>query len=141
MGITLSSKNLSVDMGYGGFLSFRERVAMLASDEFGQHYSTLRSSSFLFGEQRESFFNNFDNKTNEMLAENKVAIEVVDFVLQSDCEGKIKCKQAIMIYEKIKDYDDNIAYGYAGRSDCATFASIKAIFKDCVDNGGKIKWH
>jgi hypothetical protein len=44
------------------------------------------------------------------------------------------------IYEVIKDYDDNVLYGYAGRPDCAKFKDFKKIVKDCVDNKCSMTW-
>lgn len=128
-------------MGYGGFKRFRERVAMVTSEEFGDHYATLGTGLFLPDSERETFFKRFDTKTLKLIEKEIVKPEIVDFCLQSDCEGKVKRKQAKVIYEAIKDYSDNIAYGYFGRSDCATFDSIKAIFADSAENGGKVTWH
>lgn len=140
MGVTLRSKNLSVDMGYGGFGRFREKVAYLASHQFGEHYSTIDEGSWLLDDERKKFFEDFDRKTVELFESGVVSLEVIDFCLQPDCEGKMKRKQVKVIYEVIKHYDDNLAYGYVGRSDCATFASIKAVFEDSAKNGGKVKW-
>lgn len=140
LGITLSSKNLSVDMGYGGFGRFRSKVALLSGDEFGKHYDESDEGMFLFGKARDDFFEKYNAKTVELVEANKITLEMANFFYQPDCEGKINRKQAKQIYEKIKEYDDNVVYGYAGRPDCAMFSDIKAIFKDCVENGGKIKW-
>lgn len=47
------------------------------------------------------------------------------------------CKEILKV---IGDYDDNICYGYAGRSDCAMFRDFKAILQDCVDNKCDMVW-
>ena len=52
-------------------------------------------------------------------------MKIVDFCLQSDCEGSIRygaCKELLKV---IGNYDDNICYGYAGREDCAMFRDFK----------------
>jgi hypothetical protein len=44
------------------------------------------------------------------------------------------------IWEIIKDYNDDICYGYAGRSDCAKFSDFKDIVKDCIDKCVEMEW-
>lgn len=140
MGVTIESKNFSADMGFGGFNRFRNKVATLSSLEFGKHYAELDNTMFLIGDERETFFKEYDAKTKELIKSNIITVEIANFCYQSDCEGSIDQNQAKQIYEKIKDYDDDICYGYAGRPDCAMFSDLKDIFKDCADNGDKIDW-
>lgn len=141
MGITIESKNFSADMGYGGFKRFREKVAELCNSKFSKHYLKSNEGMFLFGdEERESFFEKYNAQTKNLIENGIITVEIANFCYQSDCEGSIVQDQAEQIYEKIKDYDDNICYGYSGRSDCAMFSDLKNIFKDCVDNGGTIEW-
>ena len=44
------------------------------------------------------------------------------------------------LYEIIKDYDDNVLYGYSGKKDCAKFADFKAIVKNGIDSGDGFIW-
>ncbi|WP_279146690.1 MULTISPECIES: hypothetical protein [Clostridium] len=76
-----------------------------------------------------------------MIEQNIITAEIADFCYQPDCGGTINQDQAKQIYEKIKDYDDNICYGYIGRSDCVMFIDLKNIFKDCAENGGIVEWY
>lgn len=140
MGVTIESKNFSADMGYGGFNRFRTKVAQLSHIEFGKHYAELENTMFLFGTEREEYFKKYDAKTKNLIKTNIVTVEIANFCYQSDCEGDIDQEQAKQIYEKIRDYDDNICYGYAGRPDCAMFSDLKNIFKDCAENGNAIEW-
>lgn len=140
MGITIESKNLSADMGYGGFGRFRNKVAELTNPEFWKHYSNLKDGMYLMGEEREKFFNDYDSKTKRLIEDGVVTVEIANFCYQSDCEGSIDKEQATQIHNNIKDYDDNICYGYSGRPDCAMFSDLKNIFKDCADNDGGVKW-
>lgn len=140
MGVTIESKNFNADMGYGGFNNFRSKVATLSDSEFGKHYAKLNNTMFLQGAEKESFFKEYDAKTNELIKTNIITVEIANFCYQSDCEGSIDQEQAKQIYEKIKDYDDNICYGYAGRADCAMFSDLKNIFKDCAENGDVVEW-
>ncbi|MTI49477.1 MAG: hypothetical protein FH761_16715 [Firmicutes bacterium] len=140
MGITIESKNFSADMGYGGFNRFRNKVATLSNLEFGNHYKKLDSTIFLMGAERESYFKKYNLETEKLIKDGITTVEIANFCYQSDCEGSIDQNQAKQIYEKIKDYDDNICYGYAGRSDCAMFDDLKNIFRDCAENGGTVEW-
>ncbi|PLS19374.1 hypothetical protein CVD28_02870 [Bacillus sp. M6-12] len=139
MGITIKSKNFSADIGYGGFGRFRKKVATLSNSEFGNHYEELDKAMFIYGE-RDAFYKTYNAKTDKLLEANVITVEIANFCYQSDCEGSIDQHQAKQIYEKIKDYNDDICYGYAGRSDCAMFSDLKNIFKDCAENGGSVKW-
>lgn len=140
MGVTINSKNFSADMGYGGFNLFREKVAILSGEIFGKHYKDLDDSFLLIGKEREEFFKIYNAKTTELVESKHITVEIANFCYQPDCEGSIDQNQAKQIYEKIKDYDDDICYGYAGRSDCTMFSDLKNIFKDCAENGDTVEW-
>lgn len=139
MGITISSKRHSCDMGCGGFGRFRNTVAEKVSAEFHKHYLLLSDSTvmFLFGEERKEYFEKYDAITKEYIKQNAVTVEVANFLYQSDCDGKIDRKQAKQIYELIKECDDNISFGYSGRADCADMSDLKKIFSD----GTKVEWY
>ncbi|MCR8641411.1 hypothetical protein NV379_01965 [Paenibacillus sp. N1-5-1-14] len=138
MGITISSKRHSCDMGYGGFGRFRNTVAEKVGIEFHKHYLLLSDSTvmFLFGEERKEFFEKYDAITKEYIEQNVVTVEVANFLYQSDCEGKIDRKQAKQIYEMIKECDDSLSFGYSGRVDCAKMSDLNKIFSD----GTKVEW-
>jgi hypothetical protein len=138
MGVTISSKRHSCDMGYIGFGRFRDAVAEKVNGEFHKHYLELSSPDAMFsmGESRKLYFEKYDVKTKEYIEKNTVTIEVANFLYQSDCNGKIDRKQAKQIYELIKECDDSISFGYSGRSDCAKMFDLKKIFSD----GTKVEW-
>lgn len=143
MGVTLTCNKTgrSADLGGGGFLRFRSKVAELCSKEFGDHYRKLEAGiSFASQKDRDAFFDAFDAETERLIEEGFVDVRVVDFCLQSDCDGKIKYGACKLIYEKIKDYDDDIVYGYFGRPDRAMFRDLKQIFKDCVNHRCGLHW-
>ncbi|HYF75297.1 MAG TPA: hypothetical protein VD757_01810 [Candidatus Nitrosocosmicus sp.] len=138
MGITISSKRHSCDMGYGGFGRFRNAVAEKVNAEFYKHYLKLSDPEaiFSFGSEREKYFLKYDAKTKEFIEQSIVTVEVANFLYQSDCGGKIDRKQAKQIYELIKECDDNISFGYSGRPDRAKMSDLKNIFSD----GTKVEW-
>lgn len=141
MGITLKCKKTgtSYDLGYLGFLCLREKVAELCSSEFGEHYKTLFFAPSV-GEARTKFYRDFDKKTAEMLKNRIVNAKVVDFCLQSDCEGKIRYGACKEIYNHIKNYDNNFRYGYAAYSDAMTFSDFKNLILECYENKSDLIW-
>ena len=134
MGITISSKRCSQDLGGFGFNRFRVKVAEMAGEEIFVHYKKLNDAPFYLG--REEFFKEYDKKTKQLVEDKKVSLEVANFLYQSDIQGKINRKQAKMIYELIKDCDDNFSYGYSGLKDCTTMKDMKALFNDKT----KVEW-
>lgn len=141
MGISIECKktHTSFDLGYFGFMNLREKVAELCSPEFGKHYKTLYFAPAV-GESRSKFFKDFDRKTSELLEKKVVSPKVVDFCLQSDCNGKIRYGACKEIYKHIKDYDDDVCYGYAGRTDCMMFKDFVALVKECYDTKSDLIW-
>ena len=137
MGVSISCKKTgkSIDMGYGGFFNLRKKVAELAGGPFAEHYASLKT----FG--NEEYFEAFDRRTSEILEKKQADIKIVDFCLQSDCDGKIHYGACKNILKAIGDYDDNIAYGYFGRPDCAMFKDFKEILEDCVKNKCDMLWY
>lgn len=138
MGVSISSKDFSCDLGYGGFNNFRNKVASMVGKEFGEHYAELTSAIVicLCGEERKKYFDEYDAKTEELIKNKKIELDVAIFLYMSDRDGEITKEQAKKIYELIKDCDDNIVYGYIGRKDCATMKDFKQIF----GNDSTVAW-
>lgn len=136
MGITIRCKKSgrSYDLGCGGFYNLRSKVAELCSPEFGKHYKTL-----IHLNSKEEF-DEFDEKTAELLRNKVVSEKVVDFCYQSDCGGSIRYGACKEIYNHIKDYDDNICYGYAGRPDCFKFRDFVSLLKECSEIKSSLVW-
>ena len=138
MGVTIESKNHSIDLGYGGFNNIRTKVAELSDAELGLHYKNLKNAP-IFGD-RDEFFKKYNKKINEIVSNNNALYPIADFIYQSDCGGEGSTEHCKQIYEVIKDYDDNVLYGYCGRKDCAMFKDFKEIIKDCIDNDCSMTW-
>lgn len=138
MGVTITSKRHSRDMGYGGFARFRNLVAEKVNPDFSKHYLSLSDyrNMFLTDEEEEAYFKTYDETTKKLIGQGVVTVEVANFLYQNDCEGKVDRKQAKQIYELIKACDDTLIFGYAGRADCTTLLHLKEIFSD----GTKVEW-
>ena len=138
MGVSISSKDFSCDLGYGGFKVFRDKVSSMVSKEIEEHYTTeFDKGMFLYGEAREKFFKEYDKKTDKLIKDNKLDLDIAIFLYKSDCDGKLTKKQSKKVYDLIKDCDDNLSYGYSDRPDCATMKDFKQIF----GNGSTVKWY
>ena len=142
MGITIWSKNREADCGYGGFRNLRQTVADLTSPEIGAFYRKLDDAP-PFGLERTKFFKQYDKDlqalANKLQKEPK-KLRILDFLYQSDCEGKAGRLTCRAIWEVIKDYDDNYCYGYAGRPDCMMWSDFKKIIQDCVETKTPLHW-
>lgn len=141
MGVTISSKNHSIDMGYFGFNSLRTKVAELTAPDICEHYKGLTLAPML-GEARKSYFDAYNKKTNELNEKyDGKYLYVLHFLYASDCGAEMPPDVCEKIYEVIKDYDDDILYGYSGRPDCAKFKDFKEIVKNCIDNNCSMEWY
>ena len=128
MGVTIKSKSRSIDLGGGGFRRLRTKVAELAAPDIFEHYKKLGEG--MWYPNRKAFFKDYDEKIAELDKKYKGKMsDILDFLYESDCDAEV-----------IKDYDDNILYGYAGRKDCAKFADFKKIVKDGIDSGDGFSW-
>lgn len=139
MGVTIESKNHSIDLGGGGFKRLRTKVAELAAPDIFEHYKKLDEG--LRSPNRKTFFKDYDKKIAELdkKYEGKMS-DILDFLYESDCDGIMDVPHCRSIYEVIKNYDDDVLYGYAGRKDCAKFADFKTIVKDGIDSGDGFTW-
>lgn len=131
MGITISSKRFSCNMGNFGFIRFREMVAKQVGEDFHLHYHLLfNGQQPSETNERKQFFKDYDAKTDDFIEKKEVSEEIVDFLYQSDADGKINRRQARMIYELIKECEDDIVYGYSAKPNCAKMSDMKNIFSD-----------
>lgn len=142
MGVTLGNGKKSIDMGYIGFNKLRITVAEITGKEIGEHYKYLEKGVFIFDKQeKKDFFEKYDKKISELEEKHKIPHGVLDFLYQSDCEGRLKRKKIKELYEVIKNHDDDVLYGYTGRQDCAKFKDFKQILKQCVDEKLRLEWY
>ena len=126
MGVTIESPNYSIDLGPAGFNRLRQKVADLTATDIAEHYSKLTDGMFLVGDERQKFMACYNKKIAEL-----------DAKYNEKYSNTEHCKS---IWEIIKDYNDDICYGYAGRSDCAKFSDFKDIVKDCIDKCTEMEW-
>lgn len=142
MGVTIWSKNQAADCGCGGFMNLRKKVADLTSPEIGTFYRKLDDAPS-FGTERIEFFEKYDKDLlflNNKLRKEPKKLRILDFLYQSDCEGKAGVWTCRAIWEVIKDYDDDYCYGYVGRPDCMMWSDFKKIIQDCIETKTPMHW-
>ena len=142
MGVTIESKNHSIDLGGWGFICLRTKVAELAAPDICEHYKKSMDGMRLYDEdKRKAFYESYNAKIAELdkRYEGKMS-DILDFLYESDCDAKMDTDHCRSIYEVIKNYDDDTLYGYSGRKDCAKFADFKKIVKDGIDSGDGFSW-
>lgn len=142
MGVTIKSKNCAIDLGYVGFRRLRVKVAELTAPDIFEHYKKCMDGMRLYDEdERKAFYESYDAKIVELdkKYEGKMS-DILDFLYESDCSAEMDADHCRSIYEVIKDYDDDILYGYVGRKDCAKFADFKEIVKEGIDSGDGFSW-
>ena len=145
MGVTICCKKThrAIDMGYGGFMNLRRKVAELCGQDILEHYDRclFHQELYLMSDTEKSqFWKSYDEKTAQLVQEKKLHTKVADFLYQTDAGGSIRygaCKELLKI---IGSYDDDVLYGYAGKTDCAKFCDFKAILKDCVETKSDMVW-
>lgn len=142
MGVTISGVNKSIDLGYFGFNRLRTKVAELINDEIAEHYKKCEESITIFDEEkRKDFFKKYDAETERLDKKYDYKYNsVLYFLYACDCGATMEVDVCKDIYEIIKDYDDDIPYGYSGRKDCAMFKDFKEVIKDCIDNKEPLEW-
>lgn len=132
----LTKEELLKELCNGG-KDAKDKVAELAGEPFLSHYMKL--NELLFGPKDGFHFREFDRITERMVLTGAVSPHVVEFCLQSDCEGFITWKTCRKLLKIIGDYDDEAAYGYAARPNSG-FKAFKSILEDCVKHKCSMRW-
>lgn len=140
MGLTIRSKIKTCDIelvgGYGMLLTIRKEVAKLWDKEFGEHYSKLGSIVSL------KDFEEFDKKTDKILSQERFKAEdedIVDFLYQSDCDGKISYITCKKIYDLLQKSTNNscLRYAFYSKND---WEDLKELLLQCYKHRANLYW-
>jgi len=139
MGMTVECKKTgrSLDMGAGGFLRWRLKIAELYNQKWYEHYRTLMEPPLCHSDE---WYAEFDKETERLLNEEHLDIKILDFCLQSDVDGHINYGACKNILKAIGDYTNNVAYTYVAFAD-HDWDRLKAILQDCVDTKSRLIWY
>lgn len=139
MGVCLTSRksSYSFDMGYGGFHNLRTNICKAFDEELAEVYAdTLFSLRDPKG---------YTNKVNEILKNERFKDEdedIVDFLFDSDCDGKCGYKTCRKIYNLIKDIDfGKKIFTYAAYSDGNDYEELKLFLKECYQKRRMMIWY
>lgn len=142
--VTVYCKKTEKYFSFGtiGFDRLKHKIANLIGGEFSSHYLILTSTKTLtmVGKERIHFFDNYNKKTIEIIEKEKVNKDVVNFLYQPDCRGKIDCKTCEQILKIIGDYDDDFIYGFDGHGNVVKFSDFISILKSCAENKSDMVW-
>ena len=143
MGVTIWNKNRSVECGYAGFINLKQTVADLTSPEIGAFYRKLFNAAPSCVLERAEFFEQYGEELkalNDRLKKEPKKLRILDFLYQSDCDGKVDVWTCRAIWDVVKDYDDDYCYGYAERPDCMMWSDFKQIVQDCIETKTPLRW-
>ena len=142
MGLTINSKKHSIDLSYSGFYRLRKKVAELTEPDIYEHYKKLNDWRYVLISKSEGFSEEYDKKIVGLDEKyDGKYTQVLEFLYTNDCEGEADAEHCKAVYGIIKDYDDDICYGYCGRSDSAMFKDFKQLIKDGADTEMGIEWY
>lgn len=139
MGISLYVKDhediLCVYMGYESFKRLREFCATSASPEFGEHYGSMMYA-FIYHDTSA-----YDRKTEALIKKYNLKERYLDFLYQSDCDGKLSPAKCKALYDVIKDSQTDELFGYSARpNDCMSLDDFKTALKFCFENKVYLQW-
>ena len=140
MGVSISAKNASYsfDMGGGGFFNLRKNIAYALDNDFGEVYAQI-IKCYTSEECRDN-----DRKAEEIINSKHLDDEytdVLDFLYESDCSGKISYKTCKKIYDLIKDIDfgdKGFRYAMYSHND---YEEFKAFLKECYSHRRTMYWY
>ena len=142
MGICIFSKNVSNDIGYGGFKRLRQTVANLCPNEIKNHYNYLQENYIHLLYNKEDL-KKYDEETERIYSKyrKKGYGKVIDFLYSPDTGATLSYGTAKQLLKAIGDYNDDIIYGYAGWGDDAMrFHHFKEILEDSYKSKKSWGW-
>lgn len=87
MGLTINSKNHSIDLSYSGFYRLRKKVAELTEPDIYEHYKKLNDWRYVLISKSEGFSEEYDKKIVELDEKyDGKYTQVLEFLYTNDCE-------------------------------------------------------
>lgn len=136
--ITCVKTDHTIDMGYFGFARLRCKIAELADDPIAKLYVPMFEAPL---DMRNAAMERWNQNIDDIIAKRKVPAKLVDFLIQPDCGGHLGHGGCKLLLKIIGDYDDDVAYGYAGRKNCAMFKDFRQTLQECVEHRCKMVWN
>lgn len=132
MGVHIFANNspYSLDMAYSAFSRLRDRIATLLDEEFGSNYSRLCYSK--------EDYENHDKVANRLISEKNLDEDIVEFLYQSDCDGKISYKTCKKILDLVADAE--FVTCYMGFYDASRAHDFQELLQDCYSHRRSLRW-
>lgn len=138
MGLTIKNEEMSIKMSYSGFAELRTTIAKLLNHDFAELYIALcknKISNEILNKKLNLYFEKeiLKNEDND----------IIEFLFMPDYEGNLSFKKCERLYEVIKDYDDNVLYGYKSEMFGyeTIFADFKELIKTCIEKEYTLEWY
>lgn len=137
MGVTIFSKNYSIDIGYGGFARLRRTVAEQCPEEIRKHYLQLPDASFSTPKQQKEY----DDRTEELYKRyNSKYGKVINFLYAPDIEKTLGYDTAEQILGVVDGYEDSSVYGFMGER-IVMFSDFVRILRDSASTKSDFGWY
>lgn len=145
MTVIFKTKNFEADLGYMGFFRLRRKIEELISPELAELHAEY---SFFLGKcqlNKEFYLHMLQCrgrylKKKEEIYEKQENKKILDFFHISDCKDKIDSDTCKVLWNVIKDYDDDVLYGRYDKP--FPFSAFKKLVRDGIesDEGIEIIW-
>lgn len=132
MGVTLRNKRDSLTLQYQNLSRLRVSIAGIYSVKFKEAYLNYTKGYFKTQADLDKLLATFPADADTQ--------NILSFLFQSDIEGKISVKACRSLYNFIKDYDDDLIYGYRGPDDPIKFCDFKNLIQSCIKNRWILSW-
>lgn len=133
MGICLHNADYSMDMGYITFFHLRCAVAKQFGKNFLKTYKDWYTNNIPEGDMQRIVDNLF---IKGILSTDKK--DTLDFLFLPDNKGKVSYSGCKVLYKLVKDYDDNVQYGYTYSNN--SFSYFKEMLRDCAKRRRTLFW-
>lgn len=122
------------------------KVAELFDKNVWQQY--MKIMEIPYGDDRKQALEKWDTDMDRILQASEMPSGVKDFLFQSDCAGNISRSACMALYERIHNYDNNIAYGFRIVKDSfgnlirqeLGFQDFVELIKECIDTNCDLLW-
>lgn len=145
MGVSITSNYkdaIGLSGGYSTMHIIRTKIALAFDKELGECYSTL-VQCYLSG--NDDVVDEWKRKFNKILKNERFKTEdkdILNFLLASDCEGKISYKTCGKIYNLIKDIEaPNLRLRYSFYSNENDWKDFKTLLKECYSHRAYMVWY
>ena len=143
MGISIYSKNKSIDLGCSGFQRLRRTISERCPKDIMEHYALLLDDLYYLTYHPKDA-EQYDARTEKLYEKYKGTPyrKIINFLYAPDTDAKFGYGTAKSLLKVIGNYDDEIVYGYAGwGKDAARFKNFKELLNDAYETKRDWGWY